>query len=97
MWQLYVCSLVAGILATNGLPHFIKGLFGEKHQTPFGHSSSPVVNIVWGWVNIVVAGAVFHYAHPRNHELKAAIMFMIGVLLIGIVIASTPRVATNKK
>ena len=62
MWQLYVFSFLAGLLAANGVPHFIKGGLGQKHQTPFGKPSSAVVNVYWGWFNFVVAAIILHMA-----------------------------------
>jgi hypothetical protein len=30
MWQVYVYGFLAGLIGANGVPHFIKGIIGEK-------------------------------------------------------------------
>jgi len=87
MWQLYVFSFFSGAFAANGVPHFIKGVTGQKHQTPFGKGSSAVVNVVWGWINFIVAVVLLHFAHVYAHEYRAFVTFAIGALLMGIGLA----------
>lgn len=82
--MLYLLSILSGILAVNGLPHFIKGVFGERHQTPFGKGSSALVNIIWGWVNFMVAAVLIHYAHPRAHLYRAFVCFSVGGLVMAL-------------
>jgi len=84
MWQLYVCSFLAGMFASNGAPHFIKGVIGQKHQTPFGKSSSAVVNVCWGWINFVVATIFLYFGHVGAYEYRAFVLFAIGALLMGL-------------
>jgi len=88
-WQLYVYSFLAGVLGANGIPHFVKGITGQKHQTPFGRPSSAMVNVVWGWVNFVVAGLLIYWANVHAHLLRAFALVAIGALLIAIVLAYT--------
>jgi hypothetical protein len=88
MWELYVYSFVAGVLGANGVPHFIKGITGHKHQTPFGKGSSAVVNVVWGWVNFVVAGGFLYEADVHKHLIRAFGLVAIGALLMAILNAS---------
>ena len=82
MWQLYVFSFLAGLFAANGVPHFIKGGLGKKHQTPFGKSSSAVVNVCWGWVNFIVAVICLHFAHVYAHEYRAFALLAVGALIM---------------
>lgn len=88
MLSLYVLSFIAGDVFTNGIPHFVKGITGQKHHTPFGKPSSAVVNVIYGWVNLVVGGFLLHLAHPRAHILRASICFMLGSLLIAVLLAN---------
>lgn len=88
MWQLYVYSFLAGLFAANGIPHFIKGALGQKHQTPFAKSSSAVANVVWGALNFIVAAIFLHFGHIRSHEDRAFILLAIGGLLISLINAS---------
>lgn len=88
MWQLYVCSFLAGLFAANGVPHFVKGIMGQTHQTPFGKPSSAVINVCWGWINFVAAAILFHFGHVRVHEYRAFALAAIGVLLMSLMLAA---------
>jgi hypothetical protein len=57
MWELYVYSFLAGLFGANGVPHFVKGITGQKHQTPFAKPSSAVVNVAWGWLNFALTNS----------------------------------------
>lgn len=46
-------GFLAGMFLTNGIPHFVTGIAGNSHMTPFGKKSSAVVNIIWGFINFV--------------------------------------------
>ena len=96
MWQLYVYSFLAGVIGANGVPHFVKGISGEKFQTPFGKSSSAVVNVVWGWLNFVVAGLLLYLGNVHQHLLRAFSLVVIGALVIALVLAYTWS-STGKK
>lgn len=43
-------ALLAGVFFFNAIPHLVQGICGKRHMTPFSRSSSPVVNVVWGWI-----------------------------------------------
>jgi len=98
MWQLYVYSFIAGLLGANGVPHFVKGIVGEKYQTPFGNPSTAVVNVVWGWANFVVGVLFLYFAHTHAHRLRALIMVALGSLLMSLLLANNrpQRPAHNK-
>ncbi len=46
---------LAGVFALNAIPHFVKGVTGQTHMTPFKRVSSPVLNIIWSFVNVITA------------------------------------------
>lgn len=87
MFTLYLYSFLAGLLAANGVPNFVKGITGAQHQTPFGQPSSAIVNVAWGWANFVVAAVLLHFAHPWAHLYRASGLFAIGALLMGLFLA----------
>jgi len=87
MWQLYVYSILAGFFGANGVPHFIKGITGQKHQTPFGKPSSAVVNVVWGWANFVVAILLLWWADVHQHLLRSFGLVSIAALLTALMLA----------
>lgn len=51
-----VVYAVVGLFATNAIPHFVRGITGRRHMTPFGSDSSAVLNVLWGSANAAVAG-----------------------------------------
>ena len=57
-WYAYLLELLAGVLITNAMPHWLRGLSGAPFQSPFAKppgvgESSPVVNVYWGFANLV--------------------------------------------
>jgi hypothetical protein len=55
----YLAYFATGLLLANGVPHLVSGLSGCKFQSPFASppgviKSSPLVNVIWGMVNIVL-------------------------------------------
>ncbi len=98
MWQLYVYSFVAGLLAANGVPHFVKGITAQKFQTPFGASSSAVINVFWGWINFVVAALLIYFGHVHAHLLRAFTLTAIGSLAMSLLLAySWSKKTASKK
>jgi hypothetical protein len=59
-WHDVVASFFGGALLANFVPHLVAGVSGRWFPTPFAKPpfrgpSSPVVNVLWGLVNLVVA------------------------------------------
>ena len=55
-WYIYLLQFVAGLFLANGVPHFVQGISGHWFQSPFASppgvgESSPVVNVLWGFLN----------------------------------------------
>ena len=73
---------IAGVLAANATPHFVKGITKEQFPTPF--SAAPLPNLVGGWVMYVAAALILLPAHVSQHPLAALIAGAAGVLLMGI-------------
>ena len=86
----YLVYFLAGLFAANGIPHFIKGITGEKHPTPFGASSSAVVNVLWGSANFILAWALWHYAglhRPLDHTFRYELTFVLGGFILSVLMA----------
>jgi hypothetical protein len=65
----YMAYFLAGALLANGVPHFVKGICGEKFETPIAlwrgeKQSAPWINVAWGWVNFAIGAALLHYFTP---------------------------------
>jgi hypothetical protein len=68
-WYGYLAHFIAGAFLANGVPHFVQGICGNKFQTPFATprgvgESSALVNVIWGWFNVVVGGALLYIFSP---------------------------------
>jgi hypothetical protein len=84
-----IVLLFAGAFMCNSLPHFISGLMGKPFPTPFSKprgigNSSPVVNVLWGFLNFVV-GLLLLLRQPINVNFYPnLIALLLGVLLMGL-------------
>ena len=68
-WYYFLAHFFAGAFLANGVPHFVQGICGNRFQTPFASppgvgESSATVNVVWGWVNFVIAGVLLRLFFP---------------------------------
>jgi hypothetical protein len=92
-WLTDVSYFFGGVFATNAVPHLVSGLMGRPFQSPFAKPpgkglSSSTVNVLWGWVNIVIAYLLLCRAgtfdlHSTEHVLVAG----LGGLLMSVVSA----------
>ena len=70
-WGQSVGAFFAGAFLLNAIPHFVKGVCGDKFPTPFskppgkGLSSAPV-NVVWGLFNLLVGHVLWHVSQPMS-------------------------------
>ena len=58
-WLHDLSYFFGGVLLTNAVPHMANGLMGRPFQTPFAKPpgkglSSAMVNIFWGFLNLLV-------------------------------------------
>src|SRR5208282_4557509 len=63
-WYDYLACFFAGMFLANFVPHFVYGVCGDRFPTPFAHPpgkglSSPVVNVLWALLNLVVGYILF--------------------------------------
>ena len=104
-WYDYLAHFLAGAFLPNGVPHFVQGICGNKFQSPFASppgvgESSAIVNVLWGWFNFAIAGALLRYFFPPlPPPLGGSIATALGVLVAALWLAnhfgkvrkSTPR------
>jgi len=88
-WYNYVACFFSGAFLANVVLRFFHGISGDRFPTPFARPpgrglSSPTVNVVWAWINLVV-GYVLLRAGKVSPESYATLI----VLLAGIVFIST--------
>ncbi|MFR9499746.1 MAG: hypothetical protein SNH18_04810 [Rikenellaceae bacterium] len=87
--------------ATNSLPHIIPGVHGKPFYSPFAKppvkgKSSAVVNVLWGFFNIVVAYVIFVAAGINLRDGAQGAGFLLGILITSLILAITFG-ANNKR
>lgn len=75
-------AFLAGLVAGNGIPHFVKGITRESYPMVFSNRSVP--NLIVGWLSFVIASILVFFAKVSHYPLAAAIAAAIGLLLIGL-------------
>jgi hypothetical protein len=89
-WYVYLLQFVAGLFLANGVPHFVQGISGHWFQSPFASlpgvgESSPLVNVLWGFLNLAVGFALLGAFAPKGAEVILEWAFVgLGALLIAI-------------
>ncbi|MEO3794382.1 hypothetical protein ABGB14_29570 [Nonomuraea sp. B10E15] len=82
MTQTILLSFLAGVLAANATPHFVKGITRERFPTLFG--TSPLVNLVAGWAMYVIAITLVITGELGGHPIPALAAGAAGVLAMGV-------------
>lgn len=77
----FAVFVVIGALGTNAIPHFVQGITGQRHQTPAGPDSKPVLNVVWGSANAAIAGVLLWVFRDAIEGATLAVVFVVGVLV----------------
>ena len=89
----HVAWFFGGAFTLNAIPHIVAGAMGQAFQSPFatppgeGRSSS-TVNVLWGFLNAVVAWVLL--ARVGRFDLRApddALAFGAGALVLAVLIA----------
>ncbi len=94
-WYSYVAYFFAGAFLVNAVPHFVNGVSGRPFPTPFASPpgrglSSPVVNVLWGTFNAVVAYLlVCHVGEFHARRSPDALFLGAGGLIMAIMLAQT--------
>ena len=92
-WYQYLAAFFSGAFLSNSVPHYVKGICGDKFPTPFAKPpgkglSSAVVNVLWGLLNILIGYVLWHVSHikPGNHPGMA--VFFVGAILMSLMLSN---------
>jgi hypothetical protein len=94
VWYVYVGWFFAGAFLTNAVPHIVQGISGNRFQTPFASppgvgESSAIVNVLWGFFNLAVGGALLYIFLPQlPPPWSLCVVALIGGLLLALYCAS---------
>jgi hypothetical protein len=92
-WYIYLLQFVSGLLLANGVPHFVEGICGRRFQTPFASppgvgESPPVVNVLWGFLNLAAGFALIFACVPKGSDVIAEwALVALGALVMAIALA----------
>ena len=92
-WLSIVSYFFGGAFLTNAVPHFVSGVMGEPFQSPFAKPpgqglSSSTVNVLWGFLNIVVCYVlVCRVGDFGLRTTSDVVPFGLGILLMGLLLA----------
>jgi len=90
-WGHYVGAFFSGMFLLNAIPHFVKGVCGDKFPTPFskppgkGLSSAPV-NVVWALFNLFVGHVLWHVSQPMSSRGEMT-TFFVGFAVFAILLS----------
>ena len=93
-WYYYLAHFFAGAFFANSIPHLVQGLCGNKFQSPFASppgvgESSAAVNVVWGWFNLIVGGALLRiFFPPLPPPVGTLVTAALGALILGVWLAN---------
>lgn len=94
----YLLYLLAGLVFASGVPHFVKGIVGDQHPTPFRESSGPLLNVVWGTANFFIAGWLWLFAGLMPHALGFSLLsFFIGLFAGSMVLTKRTKKTAHRK
>ncbi|HMG83342.1 MAG TPA: hypothetical protein VK559_09945 [Ferruginibacter sp.] len=91
-WYHYFSGFWAGAFLANFVPHFINGVSGNGFPTPFAKPpgkglSSPMVNVLWALLNLIIGVLLFKVGRVSIHNYLSLIIFFIGFTLLSILMA----------
>ncbi|HSR89137.1 MAG TPA: hypothetical protein VLK22_01905 [Candidatus Udaeobacter sp.] len=97
-WYNFVACFFLGVFLINSLPHLVHGVSGDRFPTPFAKPpgkglSSPILNVVWALINIVVCFLLYKAAKISMSNIWTVILFAAGFIIMSFRLSS---VLTNK-
>jgi hypothetical protein len=94
-WYHLVCYFLGGAFLANSLPHLLNGMSGMPFQSPFAKPpgqglSSPTINVLWGFVNLVIAWVLLCRVGSFSLlNIAHMLIFGIGFLIMSVMLART--------
>jgi hypothetical protein len=92
-WYHYVAYFFGGAFLANTVPHFVNGVSGNAFQSPFASPpgeglSSALINVLWGFFNLVVAYLLI--CRVGNFNLRKTVQALTlgaGILIMSLMLA----------
>jgi hypothetical protein len=92
-WYNYLAAFFAGAFLSNAVPHFIKGVSGDKFPTPFSKPpgkglSSAVTNVIWALFNIIVGYLLYKISKVSPGNMMSLIIFFAGFTAMSLMLGN---------
>ncbi len=82
-----ISAFFSSIFLFNAIPHLVQGICGKSHMTPFSRKSGPAINVIWGWVNLLIGGWLFYCIDTEKITGAMIAAFCLGGFLISLFLA----------
>lgn len=86
-----VLPFLAGAFLTMSIPHIVSGMHGQAHMTPLAKNSSPMVNVVFGFVTLLIGAWIFSQSGRSLTSVLSfdnySVSFLLGSFVIAVVAA----------
>jgi hypothetical protein len=82
MISVIVLAFLAGLMGTNGIPHFVQGITAREYPNVTGNS--PTNNVISGLAAFAIAGVLVAVARVDDHPRAALIAAAVGAVVMGI-------------
>ena len=101
MWYFYIIYFFAGGFLANSVSHLVSGVSGRKFPTPFAHPpgkglSSPIVNVLWGFVNLVagyiLVTCVGSFAMGMTFDSLALMLGMLAISILNSIVFAKQKI-----
>jgi hypothetical protein len=94
LWYHYVAAFFAGMFLANAVPHFVKGVCGDRFPSPFSKPpgkglSPPTVNVLWALFNIVIGYILFCVGKVSTGGNLAIVVCFVGAAAMSIMLSAT--------
>ena len=88
VWWFYLVAIPTALLLSNGIPHFVQGMSGNKFPSPFsggpGTADEPWRNVLWGASNLVIGGVLLWVIRDGLSD----VWLIVELLVLGIAYAT---------
>ena len=93
-WHGSIAYFFAGVFLANAVPHFVHGISGDRFPTPFAKPpgkglSSPMVNVGWALLNLVVGCFLLRAGRIAGAGEAARVLCFAGVAVISLWLSVT--------
>ena len=93
-WYHYLTCFFTGVFFINSMPHLIHGISGDYFPTPFANPpgkglSSPVINLSWGYFNLLVSILLYRRLKTEGINKQGIISILLGIVLMSFVLGTT--------